>query len=584
MKNTNKFWFSLFIFIALCNVMMGQMTLGTSKSFLENLKIDLAKSIEKSSGFGVTLKVGVLKDFEGKVNYQKTDDTSGLLIGEIKNVAQSSFFVKIENKMLEGHIILMATKEAYKYYADESGNAFVTRVDINTLICVDYAKGVPQNLTGNNDERPDGMKIGSALLKLESFPDAKGCIYLDFDGYDLPPATEWNNGNSLIAAPSKATDAQIQQQWEIVSEDFRPFNMNVTTNVAVFNSYSENRRIHVVITPTTTVAPNSGGVAYLDSFGLGKVCWVFYNGKTGGEACSHEVGHTLGLYHDGITNPNNPKEGEYYGGISNSPWAPIMGVSYHKPLTQWSMGEYNGANNTQNDLANIADPKYGVGYRPDDYGNTITTANELVTNEFGEVNEIKGIISNETDMDFFSFSTNGGDVILSAKTVSRDGDLDVIMRLYDASGIEIASYTDIANGALNAVIKKNLIAGKYFVSVGGTGAGDPLNGGYSAYASIGSYTITGTISSGNLGIDILSVSQVKVYPNPFNDILHFNINQKISPSDVVLYDNLGKMQLINLENKNDNNYTVNTDALSNGVYYLKINTDSNFKAIKIVKQ
>jgi hypothetical protein len=582
MKNTNKFWLSLFLFIALCNVTMAQMTLGSSEGFLKNLK----KNLAKVSGSSITLKVDVLKDFEGKVNYQKTDDTSGLLIGEIKNIAQSTFYVKIQDKMVEGHIILMATKEAYKYYSDKLGNAFVTKADINTLICVDYAKDAPQNPTGiTDDDRPDGIKIGYDLLKLESFPNAKGCIYLDFDGYDLPTASEWNNGNSLTAAPSRATDAQILQQWEIVSEDFRAFSMNVTTNEAVFNSYPENKKIQVVITPTTTVAPNSGGIAYVDSFGSGKVCWVFYNGKTGGEACSHEVGHTLGLYHDGLINSANPKEGEYYGGISNNPWAPIMGNSYYKPVTQWSIGEYNGANNKQDDLANISDSKYGVGYRPDDYGNTAAIATELTTSTNGEVNKRKGIISSEADIDFFSFSTNGGDMILSAKTVSRDGDLDVVMKLYDESGEEIGSYTDTANGALNALIKKNLTAGKYFVSVGSTGAGDPVNGGYSAYASIGSYTIGGTISNGNLGIDIFNVSEVKVYPNPFNDVLHFNINQKISSSDVVLYDILGKIQLINLENKDDNNYTVNTDALSVGVYYLKINTDKgNFKALKIVKQ
>lgn len=79
---------------------------------------------------------------------------------------------------------------------------------------------------------------------------------------------------------------------------------------------------------------NAGGVAYVSSFGTpGMPCFVFPRNlgpnyaKYVWEAASHELGHTLGLFHDGLT--PNPAPGAlypdgtyYYSGHGN--WAPIM--------------------------------------------------------------------------------------------------------------------------------------------------------------------------------------------------------------------------------------------------------------------
>jgi Secretion system C-terminal sorting domain len=582
MKKINKFGLCLLVIIAFCNVTIAQTALGSSEQFLNNLKKDLAKSAAKATGSSISLKVDASKTFEAKVNYNKTDQSNGILVGEIKNATESTFYIKVQDKVVDGHIIFMASKEAYKYYSDDSGNVFINKVDINTIICVDYAKDAPQNAI--TEERPEGQKIGPELLKLQSFPGANGCIMLDFDGFYLPAGSRWNNGNPIDALPSRATDAQIQEQWEIVAEDYRAFSVNITTNEAVFNTYPKNRRMRVVVTPTNTAAPNGGGVAYVGSFNWNddEPCWAFYNGKSGGECSSHEAGHTLGLAHDGAA--TTPAV-EYYGGVANFPWAPIMGVSYYKPVTHWSIGEYNNANNKQDDLAIITNTRYGLGFRPDDYGNTTATASELAYNGNGLVTQKNGIISNKADIDFFSFTTRGGDAVLNAKTVTRHGDLDIIMKLYNSSGTEIGSFTDTANGALNATFRKTLTAGKYFISIDGTGSGDPASGGYSDYGSIGSYSITGTIATGNLGIDDVTLdATIHVFPNPFTTEINFGTLEKVEPSNVTLYDNLGRNQPIRVENTEGNKYKINTDALANGVYFLKINSDQNFKAVKIVKQ
>src|SRR5690606_36575395 len=109
------------------------------------------------------------------------------------------------------------------------------------------------------------------------------------------------------------------------------------------------------------------GVAYFGSWNWGNdaVCWsVYYVGKNAAEVGSHEVGHTLGLSHDGRTTPVE----EYFGGhgSGDTGWAPIMGVGYYQPVAQWSKGEYASANQLQDDLNIITSNNNNVGYRADD--------------------------------------------------------------------------------------------------------------------------------------------------------------------------------------------------------------------------
>ncbi|MCV9930172.1 RICIN domain-containing protein [Flavobacterium sp. LS1R49] len=460
---------------------------------MNNLKKELVNgSTSKTTEKTVLLQVENSKEFNGKINFKESNASSEFLIGEIKNIAESSFYIKVMDKSLEGHIIFKKTKEAYKYYSDSQGNAYVSKVDINTLVCIDY-KNVPENT--NKITSKVAAEIAPALLNLQSLPGAAGCVLLDFDGYNMPAGNLWNNGNAINAAPSGMSDADVQQHWEVVSEDYRPFNLNVTTSEAVFNSYPRKRRMRVVVTSTNTAAPGAGGVAYIGSFNWDNdvPCWVFItSGKSGGDASAHEVGHTFDLGHDGRTNPAE----DYFVGINNTSWAPIMGAGYYRPVVQWSKGEYDYANNKQDDVALISSAKFGVGYRADDYGDSPASAANLDYNSNGTINQKNGIISSEADYDFFTFTTGGGNVSINANTVGRDGNLHLLMRLYNASGTEIGTYWNSDPFALNASMNVNLPVGKYFVGVDGTGAGNAGYGGYSAYGSIGSYSITGTIPPG----------------------------------------------------------------------------------------
>lgn len=457
--------------------------IGTAQSLVNQIKSQTSKSNQRTGKPVMDLQVGEGKKFRAHINYKKSESQTEYVTGEIADMPSSSFYLRVENDKVEGNIIVKDKRIAYKYSSDESGNAYIQEVDINDLLCIDYDR-----TTSAPGPRKRTEQISAAVANLQSLPGAAGCILLDFDGHYVS-GTPWNGGNPINAAPSGMSDADITEHWEVVAEDFRPFNLNVTTNESVFNTYPKNRRMRVIITPTNTAAPGAGGVAYIGSFAWNDdtPCWTFIlSGKSGGEASSHEVGHTFGLGHDGRTSPS---EG-YFQGHGN--WAPIMGVGYYRSISQWSRGEYANANNLEDDLAKISGTNYGVGYRADDHGNAVSNATEIRYNSTGQVssNENRGIIERTTDLDFFAFTTGGGNVVLNFNTVSRHGNLDILVRLYNQSGSQIGSYNP---AGLNASMNVNLAAGRYFVSVDGTGAGNPATDGYSDYASLGSYFISGTI-------------------------------------------------------------------------------------------
>ncbi len=491
MKKHYKLCLSLFMAYGIYNSASAQTAIGSSQSLLKDLKSTTVASGSnaRTAATPIELQVSGSKRFSGKVNFKKSGKNSEYVNGELNGVSGSSFFLEVSDKEVKGHILLKDTKEAYEYYSDESGNAYVKPVDINGVICIDLENTPPKE---QSNQRTEVAEIGQAVLNLQSYSGAAGCVFLDFDGYNMPAGNLWNNGKAINAAASGMSDAAIREHWEVVSEDYRPFNVNVTTSQSVFNSYPKNRRMRVVVTPTNTAAPGAGGVAYIGSFNWDNdvPCWVFItSGKSGGEASSHEVGHTFGLGHDGRT---SPAEGYFQG---HGDWAPIMGVGYYKPISQWSKGEYNNANNKEDDLAKISSSTYGVGYRADDYGNNTANAATLSYSSSGAVTAKNGIITTTGDVDFFTFTTGGGNITLNVNTVSRHGNLDILVRLFNASGTQIGSFNP---AGLNATVTASLAAGKYFISVDGTGAGNPATNGYSDYASLGSYTITGTIPPGTV--------------------------------------------------------------------------------------
>lgn len=333
---------------------------------------------------------------------------------------------------------------------------------------------------------------------LSSRPQATAVVYLDFDGETVTDPS-WNSGNTIVAAAANLTNAEISLIWERVKEDYWAFNVDITTDLTRYNSAPVGRRMRCIVTPTNTAAPGAGGVAYVNSFSRSGTnfsstipCWVFNGGVVGAaEAVSHEVGHTLGLSHDGRT---TPAEGYYAGhGSGAVGWAPIMGVGYYKQLTQWSKGEYANANNTQDDIAIISGTANGFGFVTDEAGNTRQTAANLNA-PGGTVNQA-GVITQSTDSDFYVINVGAGTVNLTATPATTGANVDILLELQDATGAVLT--TANPDTAINATLSRSVTAGVYYLKVQGTGRGNPLTDGYTSYGSIGAYTLGGSIPGGS---------------------------------------------------------------------------------------
>jgi len=346
-------------------------------------------------------------------------------------------------------------------------------------------------------------------FKLHSRPGANRVIYLDFDGCNAS-STSWGadaigrafDTDSNPSSFSSSERTIIQGVWQRVAEDYAMYDVDVTTEdpgtEALKKSSTSDTtygiRVAIGGSSSDWYGSGAGGVAYVGSFNWSSdtPCWIFPGSlgnseKNIAEAASHEVGHTLGLSHDG--QDVGSTHTEYYAGQGN--WAPIMGVGYNEPITQWSKGEYANANNTEDDLAKM--PTYGVSYRTDDYGSSLAAPTMLQGVSFS----IPGNVERTTDVDYFKFQTGAGLVTLKAQPAPKGPNLHIQMSLMNAAGIVIstANPADTTAGVQPATISTLLSAGTYYVSVQGVGSGDPLTTGYSDYGSLGQYTLTGSLPS-----------------------------------------------------------------------------------------
>ena len=158
-----------------------------------------------------------------------------------------------------------------------------------------------------------------------------------------------------------------------------------------------------------------------------------------------------------------------------------MGAGYGKTVVQWSKGDYADANNTEDDLAIIAqEAPYG------DAGIALSqaTALDLVPGDTAG-----GVIPRDQDQAWYRIVMTGGAVDILGEVAASSPNLKLSMTLQDEAGNVVA--TTAAGSSMGARLRANVASGTHYLIVEGVGAGDPRVS-YDGYGSVGRFRISGT--------------------------------------------------------------------------------------------
>ena len=214
-------------------------------------------------------------------------------------------------------------------------------------------------------------------FSLSTNPNSSKTIFLDFTGASLNN-TAWYDETGVENLPSYSLDNDFEnfsdlereaiiEIWKRVSADYAPWDVNITTLPPTPSALSRsgiNDTVYGTTALITSDTPSNfftgaGGVAYLGTFDATsdyyKPALTFAdrlgnNTKSIAEATSHEIGHNLWLYHDGVRDGSS-----YYSGTNGIDWAPIMGVGYYKDrVTFGRSSDYVNGDNDENDFYWIA--------------------------------------------------------------------------------------------------------------------------------------------------------------------------------------------------------------------------------------
>lgn len=458
--------------------------------------------IIKPDGEPLFLEEISFNDFENKTT----------ISGKIQGVKNSKVLFKIKNRELYGYAVDNEKDIAFEYKSGKKGVVIVEQIDPHEVLHIDHMKRPsemrklerrsPIHVVSSTYPHLSDYQPGMDLTRLESKPGSQYVIFLDM--------RKVFNGNT----PKHLSSKEMYEVWQGTATGYCPFDVNVTTSVDVYNAASVNNSC---IADFLDVDGRS--YAYLNSFGSNTPSVIYKDPSGRGYALTvvHEVGHQYGLKHDG-----GQPGGEYYEGIAEYDWNSYMGNFWFTDFNQWSKGEYTGANNQQDDLADISEE---TPFRTDDNGGSKALVFDQGQSTLSIDNNI-GLIERNTDEDVFTFDISSiGLASFKIETIEYLTMLDIDARIEDPNGNVIASsnvqkdrYAEFKDVALS-------LPGTYKLIIKGGAEGTP-NWGFSNYGSLGVYGIsgevTGSISNGGLTVSIVQF-------NPFPSVC-----EELEPSIEVL--------------------------------------------------
>jgi hypothetical protein len=373
--------------------------------------------------------------------------------------------------------------------------------------------------------------------------------------------------------------------WQCVSDQYSMLNLNITTDPAVYSAAKSKDLLKTGI--INFVNQDGRSFADIAAFGTTAAGTLYRNPSNGdygygiGMTCAHEMGHEMGMAHDGGSAQSDP---EYFFGLPAVQWCPIMGNywyggGWNNQLFTWSKGEYNTATQTQDDLK-IMNTNEKVPFVVDDN----PTSKAIKFDDGGVISSSKnwGQIEQNTDTDAFTFEVakGGGSISLKIDPLEYLRQLDVAAKIVDSKGVTISS----SNLAVNRSAEfKNvtLAEGAYTLVIEGGAELTPQTG-FSKYSSLGYYGMEGTVT----GAIVTGVGEVTLdnsiiaFPNPTQDVLTINYaNNNYSAAQITISSVTG--QTVFSSDKFVK--SIDMSDFAKGIYLLKITVDGESCIKKISK-
>lgn len=439
-------------------------------------------------------------------------DKNGLvsITGTAVDTPDSVFVLKGNKKAVYGYLLKYDSRKAWEYTTDSAGKVWLTEVPI-TKIVPDFDPEFRDKRTPSmmmlavahpvyspmalRQARHIGPYQNEDVTQLQSKPGSPYVFYLN--------TTAVMSGSTPL---NGVTKENMYRAWQSIADQYSMLNLNVTTSRAVYDAA---RTANVLRTGIINFVNQDGrSFAPLRAFGTTAAGTLYRNPSSGfdygygiGMTGAHEVGHQMGMGHDG-----GGSGGEYFEGIAAYQWGPIMGNywmggGWANQLFTWSRGEYNTASNTEDDLR-IMNVNESVPYMADDIPDT----RALVLGTGGAIDPTRnfGQIERNTDTDTFTFTTTGTTTLnLRIDPLEYLRMLDVDASIVNAAGAVVAR-SNLAVNRSAQFTNLSLPAGSYRLVVRGGAEGTPANG-FSSYSSLGWYGIKGTLAgAGGTGYPVLN--------------------------------------------------------------------------------
>lgn len=558
-----------------------KLTMGSPENVINNIKTQQTRAADTYNLPLTTGEVSVI----ALDNYFYSEIEGLSMNGVQKDSPKSIFILKGDRSSLYGYLLMDKERKAFEI-TTTNGIVSMQEVAIASINPDLYGEEIIPlaPLTPRADVNPAyspmanrqvihiGKYNDEDVTKLESRPGSSYVFYLNMAAV--------MNGNT---PKNNRTKEETYRIWQCAADQYSMYNMNVTTNLAVYNAA---KSANVRRTGIMGFANSDGrSNAPLSSFGTTSAGTLYRNSLHGeygyglGMTCAHEMGHQMGMSHDG---GSAQSDAEYFFGLPAVQWNAIMGnywrgSAWENQLFQWSKGEYNTSTNKQDDLRIMAGK---IPYMKDD----IATTKAIEIDATGVISSDKnwGQIAENTDTDTFTFevdSEGGGVLNLRIDPIEYLRQLDVEAKIVDSKGTTVA--TSNLPVHRSAEFKDlNLTGGTYSLIIEGGGELTPKTG-FSNYSSLGYYAMQGTLS-GSIISAVKKVSldkSISTFPNPTTDILNISYARNSADMQITLITVTGEIVF----SSNQLLKSIDMSTFSKGIYFLKFTSQGESVVKKVSK-